>query len=229
MLSRWFWARADGKNRWRCHGSKRSGRTRLGYSTEVHAGREGVALPGVTGAQPGAEPLLPLCGAAVRELALVDPLAGYLRLDVVVPDPGRRVQPGVDVGLIDVLDERFAGSRLRLGSVVGPDTGEAVRLQLEAHRVRGRSSGASCSSARRVDQILHVGAVLVGQPVCPGKRPSLGAEPALQLLIKTEVDVHPAVGRTVERPAGRACGATPGRYRSIEEPGGRRHVLGARP
>src|SRR3954452_5843332 len=84
---------------------------------------EGVAAVRVAGVVPVAEPVLALGGRAVRPRLAVD-APGRGPLDAVVTDRGGGVEPVLDVGRGDLLDQRGV-DRVR-----GPDPGVAVGLQL---------------------------------------------------------------------------------------------------
>ena len=118
--------------------------------------------------------------------------------------------------LIDV--DQALPVRVRLRRVLGPDAGEAVGLQLEAHRVRRR---ALPGAHLRLDaeQVLHVVAVLVGEHVGVDERPAGGAEVLLQLVVEGQVDVDELVAGAVEGP-GAGVGGTAGRLHLAAEPDG---------
>src|SRR5437773_1787778 len=73
------------------------------------------------------EPVLALGGRPVRPCLWIDLSLG-LGLDPVISDSRRGVQRVGDVGL------RESDDVARLGRVMGPDAGEAVRLKLRPHR-----------------------------------------------------------------------------------------------
>ena len=88
-------------------------------------GREGVAGVEIAGLQAAPEPAHPLGGRAVGERVGHDP-ALALALDSVVADGRGGIEPLLDVALLEDL----AGPVC----VVCPDAGQAVRLELHAHR-----------------------------------------------------------------------------------------------
>src|SRR3954454_4028742 len=133
----------------------RSTRSRSPTSAQV-VGAEGVALVGVARLVAGAEPLLPLGRRAVREAVLVDPAAAEVALDEVVADPGGGVQRPVDVVLGDLGDQRLTGLVGHRRRVVGPDAGEAVGLQLQAHGTAFRAGDAGLHLLVDPQQVLHV-------------------------------------------------------------------------
>src|SRR5947209_14443727 len=89
----------------------------------------------------------------------------------------------------------------------GPDTGQAVGLELHAHLQRV-GLGLAPPALRRVDplgdpeQVLHVVAYFVRDHVSlrevPGRPDTLA-----QVAIERQVDIDPFVPRTVKRPDGR--------------------------
>jgi hypothetical protein len=105
---------------------------------------------------------------------------------------------------------------------VGPHTGEAVRLELQAHRqpIRlGLRAGRLLALADLVadaHQVLHVVPDLVRDHVRLGEVAGR-AEPIAQLAEEIEVDVHLAVGRAVERSHGRGRGTAAGVHLAREQ------------
>ena len=83
--------------------------------------------------------------------------------------------------------------------VARPHAGEAVGLQLEAHRTARRPLAVLPDLLVEAHDVLHVVAVLVGDHVRLGERAALGAEVRAQLVEEAEVEVDRLVGRAVER------------------------------
>lgn len=153
--------------------------------------RERVAGGWVARFEPGPEPALALRRRSVRKQSRVDRLAGGLPLEVVT-DQGRSPEL-----LFEVADgQLIAGVR-----GVGPDTGQAVGLQLDSHR--------TCVSAGRVrligrrdapidaEQLLDVVAEFVTYDV--GLRKP--AQPGMprEHVEEANVEVNPVVSGAVER------------------------------
>ena len=138
-------------------------------------------------------------------------------LDAVVPDRTGRIDPRIDVGLGQILDQPG------LDRMIRPDAGVAVGLQFCAHRA-SLGPAPLLGPAERAEKILHMVAVLVGNHVGLGERPALGPEARLQLSEEAEIDVDLLVGRAVERPHLRARGAAARLHRVREEDGLRGRV-----
>ena len=124
-----------------------------------------------------------------------------LRLDPVVADRRRRVQPLLQVPLLQ---------QVVLVGRVGPDAREAVGLQLQEHRelvgVARAAAPLGVHLAHDPEQVLDVVAELVGDDVRLGEV-ARGAEALLQLAEEAEVEVDLAVDGAVEgaRRGGRAA------------------------
>ena len=155
------------------------------------------------------EPVLALGRRAVRPRLRVD-LALRLLLDPVVADRRGGIEPVRDVGLGQSID--VAGLR----GVVRPDAGEAVGLQLGAHRAAGRARSAR-AAAESAEQVLDVVAVLVGEHVRLRERAARRAEAVAQLVEEAEVDVDVLVDRAVERADVGGRGAAAGRRRAVKK------------
>src|SRR5215468_131628 len=164
------------------------------------------------GLEPGAEPAHPLRRGAMREGLGVD-LASRLLLQPVVADRGRRGERLLDIaGLQQVLAP----------GVVAPHAGEAVGLQLGAHRdvVALPAAAELLRPLLDAQQLLEVVADLVGEHI--GLREVAGsAEPLPELAIERQVDVGVLVGRAVERADRARRSAAPGVDRAGEQ-----HQLG---
>src|SRR5688500_230869 len=147
-------------------------------------------------------------------------LALHLLLDPVVTDRSRSIEC-----LVDLLP----GQRLEepgVNCVPSPDAGEAVGLQLGAHRA---TLGAGVSPGlEQAEQVLDVMPVLVRDHVHLGERTALGAELGLKLLVEAEVEVDGLIERTVERPHRAGRSAARGIDRIGEEERARGLVLVAR-
>src|SRR5438309_11608958 len=85
---------------------------------------ERVAVLDLAAREPALEPCAPLSGRAVRERLGVH-VAGRLALQPVVTNGCRGVEPFLHISLL---------KETALVRGVSPDAGEAIRLQLEAHR-----------------------------------------------------------------------------------------------
>ena len=123
-------------------------------------------------------------------------LALDLALDAVVADRRGGVQGVGDLGIGQGQEE------LRRRGVVRPDAGVAVGLELGPHGPAGGPGPAP--GLERAEQVLDVVAVLVGDDVGLGERPTGGPEARAELVEEAEIDVDVPVGRAVERPDGRA-------------------------
>lgn len=119
-----------------------------------------------------------------------------LLLDAVVAD-GR--------GSIEGLRDLVAGRGRQvagLGSMIRPDTGQAISLQLSEHRHALRTGGIVVGLVEQAEQVLHVVAVFMGQHVGLGEGASLRSEAGLQFIEEREVQVNQLVAGTVERASG---------------------------
>src|SRR4051812_17174687 len=176
------------------------------------ARRERVARVEPSGLEPGAEPAHALGRGAVRERLGVD-LAAGLVLQAVVADRGRRGDRALDVtGLEQALPP----------GVVAPHAGEAVGLELGAHRdvVAAVATAEQLRPLLDAQQLLQVVPHLVGEHV--GLREvTRRAEPLLELAVERQVDVGVLVGRAVERADRARRSAAPGVDRAGEQ-----HQLG---
>ena len=138
--------------------------------------------------------MLALRRRAVRE-AVGHDIALRAALDRVVADGGGGVQRLVDVARLE--------NAFRLG-VVGPDPGEAIRLQLGAHRQSARADLAGLPRLRllqNAEKLLDMVADLMRQHVSLGEVAGR-AEALLQLGVEVEIDINVLVVRAVERSAG---------------------------
>jgi len=140
-------------------------------------------------------------------------LALRLRLDPVVADRGRRVEPVVDVRLRQVHDQP------RLHRVGRPDARVAIRLELGADGLALRPLERAADPVQDAELVLHVVAVLVGDHIGLDERRVRGAEARGQLVEETKVDVHELVCRTVERPHVGARDPAPRLHLAREEDG----------
>src|SRR5258708_35101003 len=101
-----------------------------------------IALPRVAAVQPDAEPARALRAAAMGEAVGHDP-ALRLLLQPVVADRRRGRQRLIDVPVVDQLAAAL------LAAAVGPHTGKAIGLQLDAHP--GRAGGAVAQARAQLD------------------------------------------------------------------------------
>src|SRR6185312_10223900 len=163
-------------------------------------GAEGVA--GLHGALliSGHEPLLALCGGAVRERIRHHPPGG-LPLQRIVADRGGGRQRGVDVA-------RFEETRTLLLLAVDPDARQAVRLQLDLDLQRvglGLAAGLLLEPrhlGQDAEKVLDVVAGLMGDDIGRGELAGVArtaVEPGLDLAEKTGIEKDLLVRRTVER------------------------------
>ena len=183
--------------------------------------RERVAVGGTAGAVPAREPSLPLDRRSVGE---------RIRVDVTV---GPALQP--------VVTDGAAASRPRDVGVAPIDSTKAVSSASTAPRLpRSSRPGARAARCALVgtltvaadagfvtEQVLHVMPVLVGDHVRLRERTAGGTELRPHVVEERQVEIHPAVGGTVEGPdrAGRRRRNqwTGCRYRARSAPLSRRH------
>jgi len=146
-----------------------------------------------------------------------------LLLDAVIADCCRSIETLGDLSLGDRFE--VAG----LCSVVRPDAGQAVSLQLNLNGQTLGACSAGAGAGQNSDQVLHVMAVFMRQHVGFGKGPTLRTEPGLKPSEKVEVQVDLPIGRAVEG-ADRGCRlAAGGLDCSSEEDGIGLDVLSALP
>ncbi len=143
---------------------------------------------------------------------------GRSLLDPVVSDRRGCVEGVRDVPARDVLDE--AGTE----GVPHPETGVAVRLELEPDLPALRACIAICAPERAC-QVLDVVAVLVREDVRLGEHAASRAELRLEIVEEPEIDVHVPVLRAIERPHGGGCRTTTGLDAIGEEPRTSRGVV----
>src|SRR5262249_29602458 len=161
--------------------------------------REGVARVEGAGAEAATEPFGTLRRRAVGK-AIGRDAAGRHALQPIVADRGGRLQSFIDVAGLELHLTTIGAAGLRRS--VSPDAGQAVGLQLEAHRqrIRGGRLLLLRGSEALLDagQPLHVMADLVRDDV--GAREIAGrAESLAQLAEESQIQVDAAVRWTVER------------------------------
>src|SRR5438094_10204544 len=171
-----------------CARSKRSCPAQQRASARDSSANSGcIAFIEIAGLIAGAEPLLALCGRAVRPLLRLDP-ALRLSLDAIVAHC---------CGGIERLCDPGAGRGLEvpgIGGVPRPPAGEAGGLELNPRGLRVRSG-----LREQAELVLHVVAVLVGDDVPLGERAALRAEALRQFLEEAQVEVDLLVLRAIER------------------------------
>ena len=128
----------------------------------LDAAGERVAGVGAAALDPANEPALPLLGGAVRPGLGIDASLRLL-LDAVVTHRGRGGETVLDVLARDLHDQS------RSHRVRHPDARIAVRLQLDANRVRLRARVSALRPAQDAGQILDVVPVLVREDVRLGE------------------------------------------------------------
>src|SRR3954447_7333895 len=147
--------------------------------------------------------MVPLRRGAVRERLGVDP-ALRLLLDPVIPDRGGGRQALLQVAAFE--DAAVIGR-------AGPDAGEAIGLELEAHgegiRVIRVVLALLPNLSLDPELLLDVVAELVRDHVGLGEVAG-GLEASVELVEEAEVDVDPLIEWAVERPGLRAGRATAG-------------------
>ena len=118
-------------------------------------------------------------------------------LQTIVADRRCGVQAFRDIALVE---------NLALIGGVGPDAGEAVGLELEAHGELIGNVGAALLQlvhpVGRTEEILHVVPDFVGEHVRL-RKVAAGSEALLQLVVEAKIDVGFPVERTIEGAAGR--------------------------
>src|SRR6266581_1502133 len=190
-------------------------------------GPEGVAALDRAALEPGVEPAHALLRGAVGERVGHD-VAASLLLQPVVADCRRGFQRLVDVARLDQLPA--------LLRAIGPNAGEAIGLQLDAHlQLIGLDLAERMLALLRLrqdaEQVLHVMPDLVGNHV--GLRELAGlavvaaAEPALQVAEERGVEIDAPIVRAIERPHGGARGAAGRAGRAGEHHQGGRLVVPA--
>src|SRR5690606_12058427 len=166
--------------------------------------RKRIALSHIPALEPTLEPFHTLGGGAMGE-AVRYHLATAALLQAVVADGGGGLQGFLQIARLQQLAVAVRG--------VAPDAGQAVGLQLLAHR-QGIDHGGGLAPAggahflTDAQQRLDVVADFMGNYIGLGEIAG-GAELAFQILEKAQVEIDLAVRRAVERTdggAGRAAG-----------------------
>src|SRR6187397_2988331 len=168
---------------------------------------EGIAPRRVAALVAGREPLLALLRRAVRPRVGID-LALRRLLDAVVTDRRSRVEGVRDLGVGDLLE--ITGGCC----VVGPDTGEAVGLELGPDRAALGAGLVAAARLQEAKEVLDVVPVFMSDDIALREGTRVRAEARAELLEEVEVEVDQLIDRAVERPTRRrrcaapaACGA----------------------
>src|ERR1043165_1809175 len=179
-----------------------------GIALELRARRKGVAGLHGAGLQAGLEPALALLRGAVGE-GVRDGVALRLLLQPIVADRRRGLHRRLDVARLDQVP--------LLVGFGGPDAGEAVGLQLDAHlqAVRfGLARGSLLLLHLRQDAelVLHVMPDLVRDHVslrelARARADIAAAEAPLEVAEERRIEIDLLVGRAIERTHGRLCHA----------------------
>src|SRR5262245_39312494 len=156
-------------------------------------GVEGVALPEVTGLEPAPEPAQALFRCPVCERIGCDHVA-RLALEPVVADGGGRVQGFFEIPRLEDLLARL--------SVMRPDAGEEIGLQLEPHGQTielfpGHPATHGLDLVADPQQVLDVMPDLVGDDVGLGEV-SRSPKATAEFVEEIQVEVDLAIARTVE-------------------------------
>src|SRR3990172_376181 len=159
---------------------------------------EGIALIDIPGLDAGPEPVGPLFGGTVGERIGNDKAPGPL-LQTVVPDGAGRAERLLHVARFQDIP--------RLVRVEGPDSGKAVRLELQPDQetvpLHLAHAGAVVPDLLRNPQkVLHVVADFVCDHIRLSEIP-LGVETILQFPVEAQVDVDLLVPGTIKGTDGR--------------------------
>src|SRR4030066_628755 len=159
---------------------------------------EGIALIDIPGLDAGPEPVGPLFGGTVGERIGNDKAPGPL-LQAVVPDGAGRAERLLHVARFQDIP--------RLVRVIGPDSGQAVRLKLQPDREAvplplAHAGAVVLDLLRNPQQVLHVVTDLMGDDVrlC---EIAPGVETILQFPVEAQVEVDLLVPGTVKGTDGR--------------------------